>query len=135
VFERKASEEWKRINRQREEVSGQINTRLNKTITSGLIWMRILRSKKLIGLFFYVVTPFTFWYIFNFRWPLSLALGLIAAFLTEGILQIIVRYRIAILFDKEFPAGSPERSAAIEHLYENRHAYWFAPELLKIVAR
>ena len=132
VFEKKTSEEWKRINQQREEGPGQIDARLNKTITSGLIWMRILRSKKLIGLLFYVITPFMFWCIFNFPWQLSIALGLIAAFLIEGVVLIIVRYRIAMLFDKEFPPDSPDRAAAIEHLYENRHAYWFATELLKV---
>ena len=135
VFERKAFDEWKRINRQREDGSGQIDTRLNKTITSGLIWLRILRSKKFIGLLFYVITPFMFWFIFNFPWQSSIALGLIFAFLIEGSIRIIVRYRIAMLFDKEFPPDSPDRAAAIEHLYQNRHAYWFAPELLKVVGR
>jgi hypothetical protein len=134
VFQRKASEEWERINQQRQE-RGQIDARLNKTITSGLIWMRILQSKKFIGLLFYIITPFMFWSIFNLPWHLSIALGLIIAFLIEGIVLIIIRYRIAKLFEKEFPAGSPDRAAAIEHLYQNRHAYWFAPELLKTVGR
>jgi len=135
LFERKASEEWKRINQQREEGPGQIDARLNKTVTSGLIWLRILRSRKLIGMLFYIITPFMFWCVFNFPWQSSIALGLIIAFLIEGFVRIIVRYRIATLFDKEFPAGSPDRTAAIEHLYQNRHAYWFAPELLKVVGR
>jgi hypothetical protein len=133
VFERKASEEWKRINRRREEGFGQIDAGLNRMINSGLIWMRLLHSRKFIGLFFYIITPFVFWCVFDFRLRSSIAPGLLVAFLTEGVVRLTARYRIALLFDKEFPAGSPERAVAIEHLSDNRHAYWFASELLKVV--
>jgi len=133
LFERKASEEWKRINQQREKGLGHIDAGLSKIVSSGLIWMRMLRSKKFIGLFFYIITSFVFWCIFDFRLRLSIAPGLIAAFLIEGIVRLTARYRIALLFDKEFPAGSPERAAAIEHLSENRYAYWFSSVLLKVV--
>ncbi|MBN2182491.1 MAG: hypothetical protein JW715_11310 [Sedimentisphaerales bacterium] len=135
LFQRKASEERRRIQQLQEEVPKQIHAGLNRVLTSSLLWMRMLHSKKLIGLFFYIIIPFVFWFIFNFRWHLSIVIGLIAAFLIESIVQMIVRYRIAALFEKEFPAGSPERAAAIEHLFENRHAYWFASELLKVVGQ
>ena len=135
LFQRKASEERKRINELREEGPRQIHAGLNRVLTSNLTLLRMLQSKILIGLFFYIITSLIFWRIFNFRLPQSAAPGLIVGFLAGGIWQRIVRYRIAGLFEREFPAGTPEREAAIEHLSEYRHAYWFASELLKVVGR
>ena len=131
--EKKALEERTRINRQREGIAGQLDVRLNRVIASNLLLLRMLHSKIFIRLFFFTVISLIFWGIFNFRIRPSLIPGLIAGFLAGEIWQRIVRYRIAALFEKEFPSGSPERAAAIEHLNENSHAYWFAPELLKVV--
>ena len=128
-----AFHERQKINQQREEIPGQIDTRLNKILTSNLFYFRMMRSSVFIRFLVFSVIFLIFWGIFNFRIRPSLIPSLIIGFLAGEIWQRIVRYRIAAIFEKEFPSGSSERAEAIQHLNENSHAYWFAPELLKTV--
>ena len=128
-----ARQERERINQHRDEITGQIDARLNRAITSNLFLMRLLHSDKIIGLFFFFITSFIFWFFLEFELRLSLIPGLIAAFTTGAIIRSITRYSMTNLFNQEFLFGSLDRKAAIEHLYQNRHAYWFASELLKTI--
>ena len=133
LFERKALEEHKRIKEPREELPGQIDAKINRVLNCSIIWMRMLRSEILIRLLLFAVSFFIFWSVFNFRWRLSLCLSIITGWVAGKIVHTIINHRIVILFEREFPIGSPERAIAIDYLSKNRHTCWFVSELLKIV--